>query len=261
MGKYHNVLYVALKLCYDWQLKDTGTVAALLDDIYSCEKTFERLMVGAIFGTRAPHFIAGWKSDFENQEENLRAVVYYLDQATNASLEYKYGIENYNIRFIDVPVECCGKSTVLKIIAHLGLPDKMQIFLRFGAMVLPEFDESETVLDILLEKLSEHKKQYPYNIVACLQLILRVLPCVPVRSREYKEGSNIPRDFILDKYDFLVEDAIMPMNRCGIIPANLKHLCRCKLRETLWMNYQLPNGIKLLPVPESLQRYVDIMED
>lgn len=39
----------------------------LTEEIYSCEKTFERLFLGALFGTTAPHFIAGWKSDFKDQ--------------------------------------------------------------------------------------------------------------------------------------------------------------------------------------------------
>lgn len=261
MGKYHNVLYIALKICYDWQLKDSATVATLLDDIFTCEKTFERLMMGAIFGTRAPHFIAGWKSDFDNQEENLRAVVYYLDHAANSNLEYFY--ENKTIRFADIPLESCGKSTVLKILVQLGVPDKLHIFLRFGALVLPEFDDqSESVVQILLDKLSENKGKYPYNIVACLQLILRVVPSLPVkRPQDCEEGSNFQRDYILDNYDYLVDHCIVPMNRCGLIPPDLKHLSRCVVRENLWRNHQLPQGVKFLPVPQGLRRYVDIMED
>lgn len=38
-----------------------------LEEIFSCEGTFERLFLGAIFGTNAPHFIAGWKADFKDQ--------------------------------------------------------------------------------------------------------------------------------------------------------------------------------------------------
>jgi ankyrin repeat and SOCS box protein 17 len=37
------------------------------EEIYSCEKTFERLFLGALFGTHAPYFIAGWRSDFKDQ--------------------------------------------------------------------------------------------------------------------------------------------------------------------------------------------------
>lgn len=35
--------------------------------IYECEKTYERIFLGALFGPHAPHFIAGWRSDFQDQ--------------------------------------------------------------------------------------------------------------------------------------------------------------------------------------------------
>lgn len=50
LGKFHNVLYVAAKLCYDWSLNNNEIVSRLLNDIYYCERNFERIMVGAIFG-------------------------------------------------------------------------------------------------------------------------------------------------------------------------------------------------------------------
>lgn len=40
---------------------------AFADEIYECEKTFERILLGAIFGSNAPYFIAGWRSDFKDQ--------------------------------------------------------------------------------------------------------------------------------------------------------------------------------------------------
>lgn len=39
-------------------------------EIFFCEGTFERLFLGAIFGTNAPHFIAGWRADFKDQVSN-----------------------------------------------------------------------------------------------------------------------------------------------------------------------------------------------
>ncbi|XP_017771302.1 PREDICTED: uncharacterized protein LOC108558781 [Nicrophorus vespilloides] len=263
MGKYHNVLYVGLKLCFDWGLRDTATVAALLDDIYHCEGTFERLMIGALFGTRAPHFIAGWKSDFDSQEENVRAMVYYLDHATNANLEYACGHENK--RFIDVPIDSCGKATCLKIVVQLGVPDKLLILLRYGARIYDEDnDDEETVVDIILNRLTECDRSYPYNIVSCLQLVLRAMPRICIQadcSRSTRGSFQTQMDIVLARYPYLVQDCILPASRCGFQPPELKHLCRCVIRYQLWINYQLPNGIRLLPIPGSLHKYIDIMED
>lgn len=49
MGKYHNLLYIAMKLSFDWSLQDNGVVAALLDELYACEGTFERIFLGKPF--------------------------------------------------------------------------------------------------------------------------------------------------------------------------------------------------------------------
>lgn len=48
MGKYHNLLYIAMKLAFDWSLQDNGVVAALLDELYACEGTFERIFLGKL---------------------------------------------------------------------------------------------------------------------------------------------------------------------------------------------------------------------
>lgn len=89
MGKFHNVLYIALKIAWNWDVKDSNVICALLSripqrrnsiyfsdfyvfsaEIYDCEKTFERLFLGVIFGSNAPYFIAGWRSDFKDQVIN-----------------------------------------------------------------------------------------------------------------------------------------------------------------------------------------------
>lgn len=35
-----------MKLAFDWSLQDNGVVAALLDEMYACERTFERIFLG-----------------------------------------------------------------------------------------------------------------------------------------------------------------------------------------------------------------------
>ncbi|XP_036324072.1 uncharacterized protein LOC118737584 isoform X2 [Rhagoletis pomonella] len=71
MGKFHNILYIALRTCWDWGVRDSAVVVLLLEEIYSCEKTFERIFLGALFGPHAPHFIAGWRSDFRDQVKRI----------------------------------------------------------------------------------------------------------------------------------------------------------------------------------------------
>ncbi|XP_044748518.1 uncharacterized protein LOC123309452 isoform X2 [Coccinella septempunctata] len=263
MGKFHNVLYVGMKLAFDWQVKDSGTIGTLLEQIYTCEKTFERLFLGAIFGVRAPYFIAGWKSDFLDPEENLRAVVFYLDHACTASLDFQSDT-GLLMRMIDVPLENCGYSTPLMVCVQLGLADKVHIFLRFGALLRAgEKDrENVSVVQTIILKLSEFNHKYPFNFVCILQLILRVIPSLtPHLNGMLSCLGDQQQKILLEKYNTLVEDGLIPLRRSGFMTPELKHLCRCEIRKSLWYNHQLPTGIQELHVPESLKRYLDILQD
>ncbi|KAK9870834.1 hypothetical protein WA026_009799 [Henosepilachna vigintioctopunctata] len=263
MGKFHNVLYVALKLCFDWQVKDSGTIGTLLEQIFSCEKTFERLVLGSIFGVRAPYFVSGWKSDFDDPEENLRAVVFFLDHACTANLDFESD-SGSQMRMIDVPLESCGCTTPLMLSVQLGLADKVHIFLRFGALLRAgEKDrENVSVVQNIILKLSEFEHRYPFNLIAILQLILRVIPSLtPHLNGMLSYLGDIQQKSLLMKFNTLIEDGLIPLTRSGIIPPELKHLCRCEIRKSLWYNHQLPQGIQELQIPESLRRYIDIMLD
>lgn len=53
--------------------------------IYECEKTFERIFLGALFGPHAPHFIAGWRSDFQDQVRRCQDPLYPRIWGTHVS--------------------------------------------------------------------------------------------------------------------------------------------------------------------------------
>ncbi|KAI5640236.1 SOCS box domain-containing protein [Phthorimaea operculella] len=266
MGKYHNLLYVAMKLAFDWSLQDNAVVAALLDELYACEKTFERIFLGAIFGTSAPHFLAGWKSDFKDKEENVHALVYFLDHATNASLEYHDEEKTY--RFIDVPLESCGRASPVRVVIQMGAAEMLMILLRFGATINAQDSISTNPVESILDRLNEYNRKYPYELVTCLKLSLRAIPRINFtidkkvfKHLELPEDYNYQRKVALEKYGDILEDHLIPTSRCSLKPVELKHLCRCQVREMLWKNFELPFGIAKLPIPLSLQRYLDLFDD
>ncbi|XP_049878755.1 uncharacterized protein LOC126375702 [Pectinophora gossypiella] len=266
MGKYHNLLYIAMKLAFDWSLQDNGVVAALLDEMYFCEKTFERIFLGAIFGTSAPHFLAGWKSDFIDKEENIHALVFFLDHATNANLEYKEGDKTY--RFIDVPLESCGMASPVRVVIQMGAAEMLMILLRFGARITVQDNIATNPVESILDRLKEYNRKYPYELVTCLKLALRAVPHVnfTVNKKQYQDlelpdDYNYQRKVALEKYGEILQDHLVPTSRCGLKPVELKHLCRCQVRQMLWSNFELPFGIPKLPIPVSLQRYLDLFED
>ncbi|KAF3420231.1 hypothetical protein E2986_01200 [Frieseomelitta varia] len=268
LGKFHNVLYVAAKLCFDWNLNNNEIVSRLLNDIYYCEKTFERILVGAIFGTRVTHFLSGWKSDFEDREENLRALLYFLHHATLGKLEYRCTFTPVKRRFIDIPMESYGQALPLRVAIQHGAPDILLIMLRYGASVEPD-RLAPSPLEMLLNKLSEYDAQpgqdrivYPEQLLLCLRLVLRTVSSAFFKTPGHiAEQSGVFSVSIYEQYPTLVEQKLLPPERSGLSPPELRHLCRCRIRETLFENWALPHGIRELQIPESLRNYLDLLRD
>uniref|UniRef100_A0A182T9D7 SOCS box domain-containing protein n=1 Tax=Anopheles maculatus TaxID=74869 RepID=A0A182T9D7_9DIPT len=261
MGKYHNVLYIALRITWDWGLEDSAIVRNLLDEIFRCEKTFERLFLGALFGCNAPHFIAGWKSDFNDQDENLRAVVFFLHHSAKARAVYPTYSYAYQClrqtKFIDVPIESCGKASPLRVALQASAPDIVLILLRHGANPCPDDGGASPVLS-LLEKLADCENHcYPFQLVSCLKLLLRTIVMVEL---PYKPHVYAVRKEMFDsKYTALLEDGLLPPDQVYGIPS-LKHMSRCTIRESLRENFQLPGSIVKLPLPRKLQKYIDLLD-
>ncbi|KAL7028058.1 hypothetical protein ACKWTF_005709 [Chironomus riparius] len=257
MGKYHNVLYVAMKISWNWGMSDSIVICELLTEIYECEQTFERIFLGAIFGTNAPYFIAGWRSDFKDQDENSRALVFFLHHACQQQLHF--AINGENVPFIDVPIESCGKSSPLRVSLQATAPDILLILLRYGANPIPN-DSGISPALALLDKLSEYNESasYPYQLVSCFKILMLTIPFIvlPFIPLVYQ----VRKEMFLKKYSALIEREIVHINRIFVVP-ELKHLCRCSIREVLRKKSQLPHGIKLLKVPRSLKRYLDLLQD
>ncbi|XP_067617259.1 uncharacterized protein stops [Eurosta solidaginis] len=261
MGKYHNILYIALRTCWDWGVRDSDVVVYLLEEIYSCEKTFERIFLGALFGPHAPHFIAGWRSDFRDQDENTRAMVYFLHHATSLSMQMPVWIARYEqdrmIKFIDVPIESCGRSSPLRVALQASAPDLLLILLRYGASPNPP-DGGDSVVLALLEKLTENGRNYVLQNVSCLQILLRNMPMIEMPCKPIIYSTR--REIFFKKYGRLLIDRIITKEQVyGVV--SLRHLCRCRIRDLLRQNCQLPNGIDTLRLPRRLQRYIDLMEE
>ncbi|KAL7729301.1 hypothetical protein ACLKA6_008880 [Drosophila palustris] len=261
MGKYHNILYIALRTCWDWGVRDSEVVVQLLVAIYECEKTFERIFLGALFGPHAPHFIAGWRSDFQDQHENVRAMVYFLKHATRERLELPVWTPRFEqelqLRFIDVPIESCGRSSPLRIALQANAPELLLILLRYGASPHPP-DGGTSVIIALLDKLIENGRHYCYEQVLCLKILLRNVAMIEMPFKPILYASR--RETFFKRYGILLMDKIIDKEQVYGVPT-LRHLCRCRIRDILREHNQLPNGIDTLRLPNRLQRYIDLTEE
>lgn len=226
---------------------------------------FSYYIIGAIFGTSAPYFLAGWKSDFVDREENVHALVFFLDHATNANLEFSEGGKSY--RFIDVPLESCGKASPVRVVIQMGVAEILMILLRFGARIASDHVSTDPI-ESILDRLKEYNRKYPYELVSCLKLALRAVPTLRLtidkaafKHLELPDDYNYDRKIVLEKYGEILEDHLIPSSRCGLKPVELKHLCRCLIRQLLWANFELPFGIQKLPIPMTLKKYLDLFDD
>lgn len=200
-----------------------------------------------------------------DKEENIHALVFFLDHATNANLEFSNGHKTY--RFIDVPLESCGHASPVRVVIQMGASEMLMILLRFGARITSE-KASTNPAESILDRLKEYNRKYPYELVSCLKLILRAVPSVTftIDKNTFKHlglpsNYNFQRKVALENYGEILQDHLMPTSRCGLRPVELKHICRCKVRHLLWKNFELPLGIQKLPVPLHVKRYLDLCED
>ncbi|XP_055536115.1 uncharacterized protein LOC129724872 [Wyeomyia smithii] len=261
MGKYHNVLYIAVRIAWDWSLEDSEVIGCLLEEIYACEKTFERIFLGALFGSTAPHFIAGWKSDFNDQDENLRALVFFLHHAgRNKSCFPSYSYAYHDIlpkKFIDIPIESCGKAAPLRVAIQASAPDILMILLRHGADPNPDDGGASPIISILDKLLDYENRAYPYQLISCLELLLR---CNAMVELPYKPHLfHARREMFEIKYAVLLADKVIPPNQFFGVPP-LKAICRCHVRNQLRNCFQLPRGINKLLVPRKIKKYLDLLD-
>jgi len=271
IDKCHNILYVAAKLCCDWQFNDNATVVRLLNVMYHCEQTFERLFVGAIFGIRVTRLISGWKSDFDSCAESLAAIEYFLKHATEAKLEYNSG--GVVTRFIDIPMKSYEKSQPLRLAVYFAKAEVLLLLLRYGASVMSEHETDEVSGAELLSRFQEfcilslplRQTEIP---LTCLKILLRAVTTVAalpsdtfsenIRVVFGKGDCRVSRIYVHPR---LLQEGVIPSSRSGLTPPELKHLCRCAIRNVLRENWLLPLGIRSLPIPSSVQDYLDLLVD
>ncbi|KAK9503414.1 hypothetical protein O3M35_009969 [Rhynocoris fuscipes] len=243
MGKYHNVLYVVAKLAFDWKVDDSETIADLLNSMYQCERTFDRLITGAIFGPKASGIISGWKSDFHTREENIKAIVYFLDHATKAKCVYK--IRGVQTRLVDVPMESYAQSTPAAVSVQVCCADILLVLLQYGAKVYVE--GLPCAMEVLVRKLSEQADCINPNLEQCCKVMMRTIAYVPKPDLDEESPYNIGYK-------------LLPCRRTTNV-AELKHLCRLQIRQCLYDNFQLPHGIYVLPLPDEMKQFINLEMD
>lgn len=148
----------------------------------------------------------------------------------------------WNCRFIDVPIESCGKASPLRVALQATAPDVLMILLRHGANPCPLDGGISPVLAVM-DKLVEYEESgsFPYQLVSCCKLLLLAIPFIelPYKVKECNLAENrieflisfqpllfnVRREMFVKKYSTLFKQNIIETSRAfGVV--ELKHLCR-----------------------------------
>ena len=160
-------------------------------------------------------------------------------------------------------MESYGQVLPLRVAVQNGSPDILQIMLRYGACM--EDDKlAPAPIEILLSRLNEYEEDttYPQHLLVCLKILLRTIPSVNVRVPNHLvETCGILNVSVFEQYPNLLERNLLPPERSGLQPPELRHLCRCRIRQCLFENWALPHGIRQLAIPKTLQDYLDLLAD
>ncbi|KAK3875496.1 hypothetical protein Pcinc_019633 [Petrolisthes cinctipes] len=280
----HMLLYVALKLsctlhCPPHPTHNTNTnnnnnthklIIKALQEILTCEGSFDRLMVVVLLGGAAPGRGCGWYYEVEDESEKIRDLTFILD---HIRLLPQCRVSEV----VSAPLWWCGSSPVV-VAALADSPGVLLTLLQYGAggshlhhnhyskcctngvylaityllrrlegqlcqpyqMHSPHDTNTKTHTDLLT--LAGHT-----NTSTCLRYLLRAVPRVPAK---------LLRDQLLSS-----DPATLLPRPCCLDPPFLTHLARAATREMLRGRDMLPHVIPSLALPPTLRDYLNLLVD
>ncbi|XP_067142284.1 uncharacterized protein [Centruroides vittatus] len=279
------MLHHAAKLCYYWWLSNSNLVCQVLYRIYQLDSHF------SIVYNKIISFINGepqsddWPIPIAhcNVDPNEYAkVIYFLRHANNCKMTIN------GVRFSDMPISSFSPlppwvSTVLR-----GKPRLLQLLLQHGSILEPDNDLPDdswkyylnpsrylryTISILWMRNVKSLPTEYIINdlrlqrSILIVKLLLRVIPQLQRRDLTFNLFNYSPGKLLcVTKSSSFIDD----LSERGIIwnlrerylePSELRHLCRCVIRRHLRKMWKLPLGIFELPLPNLLQKYLNLEDD
>ncbi|XP_067140736.1 uncharacterized protein [Centruroides vittatus] len=253
------LLFMAFK-CYKWNIKDSNLVTNVLRKVYRstdhCMLIFQR---------------ADWK------EQALECFRYFINHANSCRFLWQghrlvdctFTYTNDVSHSCQYAVKYTNPKLLLLLLRHgalLGDYEEYEIYkldiLKDFLKIILKWMESTAVLTI--QNINEFE---PFqDLLSCLRILMRALP--PISLKELTKNFCVTNDHHINIVicKFLIEELsdlglIKYLTQRVLRPSELQHLCRCRVRKILYDNWNLPLGIRTLPVPIRIQNYIDLMYD
>ncbi|XP_023220176.1 uncharacterized protein LOC111622089 [Centruroides sculpturatus] len=267
------------KICFKWNIQEKNTILELLHQLLKHDTYVYHLFINLPSVLR-------FKND-PNENEKYAHLNYFLLQTNR--LRVIFGDEN--LRFVETAfyIRYRSQSPKLCLGAILNChPTFLLLLLQHGALIkwIHDIRECNTNRNdykylIYLILLLWREKKFRYDNIELVNVISTSDPVPELISnanlllREVPKLKNVCKLYDMKEYtyNFRYEVLIVPhivdsfhkllpsLIERYLKPAKLQHLCRCVIRYCLWLNWKLPQGIELLPLPIFLKNYINLLID
>ncbi|XP_067127909.1 uncharacterized protein [Centruroides vittatus] len=278
------MLHRAAKLCYYWRLSNSDLVCQVLYRIYQLESHFSIIYNPVISFTNGEPQTDDWPISTApcNVEPNEYAkLIYFLRHANNC----KWTING--IRFPDIPISSFSPLSPWVSAVLRSKPTLLQVILQHGSILesdndLP-YDNRKynsnpslylryTISNLWSRNIKFLPIEYIINdlqlqrSILIVKLLLRVIPQLQRRDLTFNLFNYSPGKVYVTESSSFIND----LSERGIIrnfrdrylePSELRHLSRCVIRRHLREMWKLPVGIFELPLPNLLQKYLNLEDD
>ncbi|XP_071524382.1 uncharacterized protein [Panulirus ornatus] len=279
-------------------MSKTDLMVKILQEILECEGSLDRLMVCLLLGCRAPGLASGWYSQTSSEDEKEQDLRLILDHARLVPgcivrevvsaplwscgsspvvvaalaeaprlvltlLQYGAGGTALNYYLYSK----CYKNGVYLAIAYLLR--KLRDHVKSGVVTVHYLEPSgqHDPCAVHVPQISHQPARGAYEdanvlarttdlltvsgenpITSCLRYLLRSVPHVPVK-------------FLRDQVGDGCDVALLLPRQCCLEPASLAHLARTATRTHLRDKDLLPQVLHHLPIPLTLQQYLNLLRD
>ncbi|KAG8195197.1 hypothetical protein JTE90_027941 [Oedothorax gibbosus] len=281
VGAQHLVVYSLAKLCLFYWIKDSALVAEVLQHVYDCDGHFSSMFSHVV---NAPNRNTMWPllaSNPDAKEMQHLCMMFFLSHAHRMKLLFD------GRRFVDVRLRFPIRVPPTFVAAIYNKPRMLLMLLRYGASLesistLGVFGDDwdlwmllRHLVRILWSSLGPDVDAWNTAVVSsivsdaweCLRILLRTVRQIPKDElnftlMNFNAGGITTSRNSHELITNLSERGILPQIVSRYLePSGLKHLCRCRIRESLNRSWNLPFGIQTLPIPKLIKSYVDLLED
>ncbi|XP_035207106.1 uncharacterized protein LOC118181970 [Stegodyphus dumicola] len=273
-----------VELCYRINVSDSILVSQVLNLVYECCSSLGLLHRKAL--SKNCLRLIGYP---KRRNEKQSFLTFFLEHSRRSKLQFK------GERMIDVNFYATLRMSPVFVAAETGNWKTVLTYLQFGARIedvanplSPMSHEHHLTLHDLLRSLIERlweklvqpsvmlrnqreieeycQKLAPAvkNLCKTFAIILRAIRCLNRDCLDfmlYKESDEWTTEVSSRRilYHSTIFIMIPYLSKRYMQPDELQHGCRWVIRKRLNENWQLPYGIRYLPVPSKIQRYLNLL--